>query len=450
MAEKHISNDGNFAFLDSVYGAVSFATVGATATNSAGAKPTAPTVKEKSNSSEPIAYWGEDNQFPQNVLKHARQNSLVSSTLNWKARALYAGGIQYGTYDYNDNGDAIFLPNSKNSTINKFLNESKIELYLASAITDFYWFYNVFSEMILSKDKKTIVSLRPQKAAFCRWAKQNAKGALEKCYISPNWDSGAKYNSKETQTVDAIDLYDLPEEVRKKKFFKFIYPSSYPTPDRVYYQLADWNCLRTSGWLDFANHIPVFKKALMKNITAIKYHVAISQDWWVWKYKNFLNMTEPERRALMSKEVDEFEKVMSGSENAGKSIFTTFKTDPQTGKNYDGWVITSLGDKMKDGQYIEDSQEASSHLLYALGVHGSLIGSTPGKGMGSGSGSDAREAFNIYQSLIEMEKDLLLGPLHFIRDFNEWGSDIAFRFKRPILQTLDNVTASKRNTNIPQ
>lgn len=445
----HISENGQFAFLDSAYGAVSFATVAAEASAYAGAKPTTPTVKDKSGS-EPIAYWGEDNLFPQTVLKHARQNSLVSSTLSWKIRALYAGGIQYGRYDYDDNGESVFLPDTKNTAINAFLNQSKIELYLASTISDFYWFYNFFSEMILSKDRKKIVSLRPQKAAFCRWGKQNQKGLIDRCYISPNWDNGAKYNSKETQTVDAIDIYDLPDDVRKKKFFKFIYPSSYPTPDRVYYQLADWNSLRTSGWLDFANYIPVFKKALMKNITSIKYHVAISQDWWSWKYPNFQTMTDTERRALMSREVDDFEKVMAGSENAGKSIFTTFKTDPQTGKAYEGWVITPIGDKIKDGAYIEDSQEASSHLLYALGVHGSLIGSTPGKGMGGGSGSDAREAFNIYQSLCEIEKDLIFSPLHFVRDFNEWDSDICFRFKRPILQTLDKVTKSQRNTSIPQ
>jgi hypothetical protein len=124
---------------------------------------------------------------------------------------------------------------------------------------------------------------------------------------------------------------------------------------------------------------------------------------------------------------------MAGAENTGNSLMVTFSSNPQLQKEYPGWKITAIDNKIRDGIYIEDSQEASSHLLFALAVDPTLIGSAPGKGMGAGSGSDKQAAFNQYISLCQAHADIILEPLHFIRDYNGWDPRLTFKFKREIL-----------------
>jgi hypothetical protein len=415
---------------------------GVISTNAFGAKPSRPQVKMTGSSL--IAPWGDDNLFPQQVVDEASKNSILPSTIDWKARALYSNGIEHGYYRINEKKEIIFEPIQEPRVL-EFFKRSRITRYLAKACSDFYWFYNIFPEFILTKDRSEIYSISCNDASYSRWGRQNSAGIVEKCYYSANWAEGAKADSAETLVIAALDPFISPEELREKSGFKFIYPVSYPTTGRSFYQLAHWNSLRTSGWLDFANAIPQFKKALMQNVITVKYHIEIADYWWTWKYSDWEQ--KPELKvARIEDEMSKFNAFVANIENSGKSIFSTFKTDPTTGKDYAGWKITPIGDGLKDGLYIEDSQEASSHLLYSMGVHASLIGSTPGKGMGGGSGSDAREAFNIYQSLCQIHQDLILEPLEFIRDYNGWPSDLVFRFRRPMLQTLDHVPPSKRET----
>src|SRR5436190_23440980 len=52
-----------------------------------------------------VAYWGEDNRFPQNVEQQMGYCGIGKHGLDWKARALYGSGIIPGRIsDYKDNG----------------------------------------------------------------------------------------------------------------------------------------------------------------------------------------------------------------------------------------------------------------------------------------------------------------------------------------------------------
>jgi hypothetical protein len=306
--------------------------------------------------------------------------------------------------------------------------------------SDFYWFYNYFPEMIVSNDRSKIVSISAQEASFCRWEKPNSStGLVERCYINANWDNGGKEDSPETIVVPVLDPYYDPVGNLKarKDGFKYIYPVSYPSPGNSFYQLAPWDSLRKNGWLELASMIPKWKKALMKNQLSIKYHIEIPEYYWRWKYKTWDEMGQDQQVAARKKEMTEFNDFLTGEENAGKSVMTSSKFDAGSNTKYPGWTITVLDDKMKDGTYIEDSQEASAHILFALGVDGTLIGNSPGKSMGAGSGSDKRVAFNQYIILRKAEEDLILEPLNFIRKYNGWDPELRFRIVRQEITTLD-------------
>jgi hypothetical protein len=98
--------------------------------------------------------------------------------------------------------------------------------------------------------------------------------------------------------------------------------------------------------------------------------------------------------------------------------------------------------------YIEDSQEASSHILYALNVDGTLIGNSPGKQMGAGSGSDKRSAYNIFILANRIYQKKVVTPLNAISTYNGWksptGEKIVFQFKNEMLSTQSEQSTKNR------
>lgn len=404
-----------------------------------------------------IAFWGQNNDFPDQLNKEIESSSIIPSTLDFKARMLNGLGIEYGYYEIVNNEEVFTKIRDKE--IQDFFWNSNINRYSIKAADDLYKFYNVFPELVFSVDRKKIVSLLAQEATFCRWQKQDAKGFIKNCFIKTNWKDKPN-DLEEAIKVPVIDIYTTNiEELKQGKSYKYIFPLSIPT-GKIYYQTAPWYSIIKSGWLDVAKAIPIFKKSLMKNQITAKYLIKIPSYYWKWRFPNTKEGKEADgwdsfspdkKEELMQETLDKFEEFLSGNENAGKAIMSHFKFDEQTKLEYPSWQIEPIENKLKDGAYIEDSQEASSHILYSLGVPAALLGNSPGKsGQGSGSGSDVRELANFYLTLNHTYETLILEPLRFIAEYNGWnakyGQTLEFRFKKAFLQVKSEVTPKQRET----
>ena len=402
-------------------------------------KPTAPAVK--ASGSGLIAPWGDDNLFPQNVLGKA-EKTFLPSVIQWQVRAM-GSRLIYGIEEIDAATGEEKFRRVKDPVVEAWLKRTNIGRYCVETASDLYWWGNMFPELILSNDRSEIVSISAQEAMYCRWEVQNqSTGLVDNCYINANWDNGGtEANSTVVKVIDPY--YDPVGSLKARKEFKYIYPLSFPSPGKTYYQLVSWDSVRKNGWLEIAALIPTWKKALMQNQVSIKYHIEIPEYYWSWKYKDWHKMSQAQQTNARSTELSEFNSFLTGEEKAGKSIMTTSKFDEGTNTKYPGWTITALDDKIKDGKYIEDSQEASAHILFAVGLDGTLIGSAPGKGFGAGSGSDKRVAFNMYMELQQPNEDLILEPLHFIRDYNGWNPEYKFKFKRNQISTLDSGNETK-------
>lgn len=396
------------------------------------------TVEEQvTGTTSEIAKWGDDNLFPQNVWADAERSSIIPEALSWKARAWYGNGLMYGFLkDYDENGNDI-LEYRKDAEIEQFFQRSRLGRYGFESLHDLASWAMAFPELCRSMDGKKITAISAQEAMFCRFSKPN-RGVLEKVYISANWHKSIQIGIDTATKVPVIDpYYDPVASTREAKGDKFIYPLAVPSPGKSIYQVATWNSVRLSGWLDVAAAIPEFKKQLFANQLSIKYLIEVNREYWDWKYVDWQSKTEDERRNIIKKELEDFSAVMTGTSGAGKSIMTVTVVDPVTKKEFSAWKVTAIDDKLKSGFYVEDSQEAASHIYTALGVAPSLMGISPGKGMGGGSGSEPRVLFNNYISTSAYFLDLVTEPLEFIRDYNGWSSDLRFRFKKPLIMTLD-------------
>ncbi|MFY0628689.1 MAG: hypothetical protein JXR07_20520 [Reichenbachiella sp.] len=394
-----------------------------------------------------IAYWGDSNDFPDLIDKSLEKNGDLASGLDWQARALYSGGLKYDRMNM-ETGELTSKPIFEIEQF-KFRNW----MYLMQATKDFYKYINVFPEIILTKDRKKIHWLTARPAGHCRYAKQDKDGHIRKVYLNANWADGLSTDSKLTDSHPALNMFDQPESLKTRRdSFNYMMPLGYPT-GKSYYQLAGWNALRNNGWLDLSDEIAKFKMAIMKNQMTIKYIIEMPDYWMAWKYPDWESFNAAKKITLQKAEIKKFDDFIKGSENAGKTITVPFKTDKHTGSPFPGWKITPIDDKIKDGIYLEDSVEATIKIFSALGLDPALFGIIPGKGGSNRSGSDKREALNIYISLLQPHADLILRPLDFISWYNGWSNEkeiIKWSFNKPYMQTLDEVTPSKRDTVIPE
>jgi hypothetical protein len=405
---------------------------------------------DKDTKGKELLKWGENNDFPQKVIEDVRKNPELGTLLDKQANLLYSAGLEWGYLELTADGKEILKPAETNlhKTIKDWCRKTSINRYLLEASKDIYWFYNAFIEIVLSNDRSKIAQVCVQAAEECRFGPQNKKGLLDTCFINAHWPN-AKVDDAETKTLPVIDPYYDPATNLKDlgKGTNFIYPLNYANPGNKFYQLADWNSIRESGWLEVSSELPKLKKALLKNQTTIKYHIKISSQYWALKYKGFELKTISDQTKIKADEIDTIQKMLTGSDNAGKNFWSVFHSDLNMGKDNELIKIEAIDDKIKDGKWLEDGKDASIYTMSAVGLHPALVGTMPNNGLG-GAGSNIREAYNLHILTNKSRQDLILEPLNnLVVDYNGW-TDITFRFKNQFMTTLDTGTETSSKAQI--
>jgi hypothetical protein len=403
-----------------------------------GATPSAPV--DKGATAGVVAPWGPGNDWPQQVLAALAKSTILYPVLDWKNRAVYGSGIVYGKVSgYKPDGSEIFQP-VKDPVLREFFRRSNLERYGFEGLQGLLYFGQGFPELILSNDRSQITSVTIQDAPFCRYATQQPGQALPPhVYISAGWPD-ARPGDGYTEQVPTLDPYysDIEHLRADKRGFKYIWPLSVSSPGNALYQVPAWSVILKSRWFDVALAVPEFKKQLFDNQLSIKYLIEADVRYWEWKYPSWKDKKDEERKRIIAEELDAFEKTMAGTAGAGKTLLSVTMPDPtDPSKTIKVFTITAIDDKIKSGLYIEDSQEAASHFYTALQVDATLAGVSPGKDIGSGSGSDKRVAFNVFVATHSFYQSLLLEVLNFIRDYNGWDPDLEFRFLVPQVNTAD-------------
>lgn len=410
-------------------------------TRSAGSnqQATVPKYNDPSTGSEPYYPWEASNDYPREVIKKI-DGTIIPAALDWKSRATRSGGLVYGYVKGHDkSGRELFEP-QQIPEVDEFLDNNDLDLFFEEGFNDLFYFNHAFVEMIKSNDGKRITTMCIQEATDCRISRQNPRtGLKDSVFIDANWPNGTKESWTEVPAVDPY--YDVTGQIQNiDKKFKFIYPTSYASPGRVYYQKPAWHSLFACKWLDVVKSVPEFKHYLMKNQMTVKYLISVPDTWWNWKYPGFDDKPQPERVKIMQDELQNFNDIFTGVVNAGKALMMTFKTG-HDGREYAKWTVQILEDKLMSGAYIEDSQEGNMHILFHVGVDPVLIGNSPGKNMGAGSGSNDRVAFNKFIITHKPYQDKMLKPLDVVSRYNTWsrpGKKLSWRFNNYLIATLDS------------
>lgn len=477
----------NIAYLEGSNASVFFAAKGGEFPSSTGGTPLV--VSKLINALE-VAPWGEDNRFPQNIADLMDYCGVGKSGLDIKARSLWGSGIIPGKVTgYEDGGNKEKfepLDRVKYKQVYDFIEARWFYRFWVEFLRDWAWYGNCFPEMILSNDGKSIARMVHQESCDCRFKQMNDSGAITTVFLSKLWgmskDQFVKFDpdkalkglqrdninltevdNKFLKAIDAIDMYDAVNSLRsiadtfkgKKGLKSAILPVNYPSHNKTYYQLPDWDGARLSGWIEIAGKIPAMFKAIYNKAFNIKYHIQIPWLYFENKYGDKWKAANvEEKRKLIQTELEVMDKFLAGSDKAYTSFVSMFNVDPVDRKEYAKIEIKPVEHNNSYDKDLVASQAANSEILFSMGINPDIVGvGAPGGPYSgsSGSGSNIREAKLVYDAGLGLEREVILEPLYLVRDYNRivgeqdvWEEDIRFKFRDTVLTTLDQGSGTQK------
>lgn len=422
-------------------------------------------VIEKSGMTRGVLRWGTNNKLPQEVVKKVEDSEILGKALEFLIDTAYGDGILPCKAVYDEKGKKTMVPMELVGNEKDFFELSNPNQYLKSALANIFYFNRAYAEVVMdqgAKKQRKVTLLTCKDTSYARLEEPNDDGDLENFAYYGSW--GYKEpNAEDVVVVPLLDL-DLPRRdfltrtgllagpfgmKSDDKELRYIYPLSIFKPGRREYPQPAWWSIFKSGWYDFMQAIPQFKKALMKNQMMVKYVIYLENDY----FKNLFieeGIKEKEAcKARMTTELENWKKFLTDTENTGKSVIGKIKYNQMNnGKEEKNIIFEVLANNFKGGEYLEDSQEVCKLIGTSFGMNLNMIGDIPGKA-GSMSGTDVRERFIMLNAQMSGIRHLVLEPLYAIKKRNGWREDLEFTIPNVELTTLDKGTGAEKKIGAP-
>lgn len=357
--------------------------------------------------------WGADNEMPFRILELIEKDETLSTCQLFNAEVCYGSGLRYNT----EAAKAAVL-----GEVEDFMMDNDIPAYFLGVCQDFKHFGLCISVIFMNKEGNRIVRLQRKEACYCRFAPAD-KGGCIPYLLYANWRKSPM--REEMEKIPMLDMHcpwtDLSERMKDKrcKDRKFAIVCKVPTPDSTYYPIPCYASLFKGNWFNIKQLIGMAKEAKLKNSAPIKYQIEVSQKYWETLFKTE-GATDPlKRMELVKAKKREIIDYLTGAENSGKALFSSYYMTPD-GKEQRDIRVVKLDTAKEGGDWESDIQEAINMICFTMRVHSNLVGSVPGKSQSNNSGSDKRELYTIAQALQKPYHDLLFMTHRIIIRFNGW------------------------------
>lgn len=391
------------------------------------------------------ATWGESNCFPDDAEKTIRSTSVLQTGLNYKARCCYGQGVvPVKVAGFDESNNEIFEPVQDRDVLN-YLRGLSFRNFHTAAFRDLIKFGNAFPLLVFNNAGDKIVRVQILNARHSRISVDKTK-----LLVFGNFKNSAPVE-KETLVFDMLNeedpFYDLQWR-RETGKLKGLAAIAFPRiknyfSNNDYYAAPDWESAQESGWIDIAHKIPEFLNRAYENAMHLMWHVQIPHTYWEKQFPRSEYKNVEQRKQLIQDFMDKFEKELTDTKNANKSLWTQYYID-ESGRVNGDWKITRLDSEIKADDRLSMSAAANSEILFSLMVNPSVLGAGMPGGPYSGnagSGSDIREGLLVSMILSHIEKQAVLDPVELMFEFNGIH-DIDLKYRNITLTTLD----SGRNT----
>lgn len=374
-------------------------------------------------------YHGSDNLLPQNMLKLTWDNELKPELLMTQAGFMAGRGIRTFYEDVTDGKSQMLIqdfPEIDSWQGNRRKTRKFLRKYSSTAAINLSFFNNVYSEFILDDKRKKVLSIKTIDSTISRMSVEESDGFPSDFFFCGDWKN-PKYDLKNPagSNVKMVPGYD-PNDPTKHQ--KFVLHTKIATPGNPRYGIPMY--YGTRNWTLLSNKIPIWHSNGLDNGYNVRWHIEIPESYFD-KFK-----TDKEKAQAKTDLADSLDAFLSGVENVGKGIISFFKTDSM-GKEYAGWKITPLKTEMNDENFGKTVWEQASQSQSAgHGINPALAGiQLAGK---LSSGSELREAYNIYMGLKTVApREVLLEPIELLHELNGWPDDAEWWFENIELTKLD-------------
>lgn len=402
----------------------------------------------ENTSSNPWMEWGDSNLYPQDIIKLVKSTSVLAPTLEYKMLSLVAEGIK-PMREVLENDKLVLKDLNKETAEEKVVIDwckaARLNDYQRSCGLDLPTFGMGFAELRVSIDRTRIAGIKTVRAPWVRLGKQDKNGAIKTAYIHADWERCNGDGDDHLLTREVLDLDGDPiAQIREGSAYSYIYPIRWESIGaELYYSTPPWHSAIESKWISLAQRIPKFKEAVLKNQMHVRYHIMLHPKHWELREPNYNELKPEEQRAIREKFYTEVDQHVHGEGNAGKDIFSSLGVDDH-GKEYQTFKIEPIPNLDKQKLLLEDGDQAVSHLLLFFNVDQTLFGHAPTQGMGAGSGSDKRIAWNLEQIKQTTYRKKLIEPLELIAQYNGWPEDVVFHFPTRPIEPQNEVSPAKR------
>lgn len=403
-----------------------------------------------------VAPWGFMNLLPQEIMDKSEKVEIIGTNCDFNARVCYGNGPKLARLIRDEKTNKIldYYEVTEGKEYEWFVNNNVPQLVL-EMLTDLSYFANAFPCFVFDKKFKEIKRVLHREAIFSRWG-LDKKDQIKWLLYSSKWDrsSGSVPAKEDIERSYVIDEYAAVKDIRTQmeaKAYKRVCMALYlPSPGRPYYSYPNWYSVFRSGWYDQIQSIPEMKKAILKYNLGIRYIIYVSDKYFQAKEEQAgISPNDIEGckklRDKIAKELNDF---AVGAENQGKSM-TVLKEMTGNGSAEEKYItIETIKNEIKEGEFLTDYETVANIISYAMEVHPSLIGATPGKNSNSLSGSNIREIYLMKQAQMRPFIDLVLRPFSIVKNINAWDKDISVVLPEYIFTTLDqNKSGKQESTN---
>jgi hypothetical protein len=385
-----------------------------------------------------VMFWGKDNNLPLYREELIMGNNIVPALIERKRNILCGQGWYAYRERYMDDGagmmkrvlDEVPMPPDAAAFFLKFKRTSRQLLgeMLKHGIA--------MPEFLRSLDGK-IKQVRSLEMKYMRSGKKNGMGEVETWHWSNFWQKGNLVKSAD-RVLASVGVY-APEA--KKKQDKFVLPICDDLFNDGYYPVpAYWG---GRHWITLSNIIPLFHEANLKHGALPRWNVVVPHDYF-YDYQKMENASTAEERAALLTEslareqafVDDFNEVMSGLGNTGRTLVTKSEMIAALGGKESRILVEPLEVDMGDERLLKLFQASNVANVSAQALHPTLASiETAGKGIGSGT--EIRNAFLLYLIIAAPAyRDALLEVVEVVKTENGWPADIHYAIRDAEMTTL--------------
>jgi len=410
-----------------------------------------PKLKKDSSDSGEWCNWGDDNLFPQRLVKKVKDSGTAGGGLEVLTTAHFGMGIEiYEEIETEKGTELKKRALSKLPEIYAFFKRCQFNTELSDLIDDYEYFRLAFPQYLTSPDTSKIISMQRLQAANCRFAIPKSSFP-DLVFYNSDWENyDPAFNDKIVCFNPKWSVEEIKLMCKEKSITNFTIPIIDTLSIEKIYPSVNWHSSFRNGWLDVVLSVPAFKRAMFENQFNFKSIVHVADDYFAHKYgqQDWMKFTAAEKESKREELIDAIDEHLSGNEAAGRSIISPFFRDT-SGKEIKGIQVEEIPQNQSNGEFLLDASAGNSEILFPMGVDPSLLGAgIPGGKNLSGSGSDKREAYTILCTRMPKKRIRTVRPFEVVQEWNGWNPALVAKLPNLNLTTLDkNKDGQEKNIN---